>query len=298
MDEKLYGLIAIGSVVELGKGGVKIRNNSGVIEARNAANGAMAVLRVANIGSADNDLVNKGSLSTALTNALATVLTYKGPFDASNSNYNAITDPKKGDLYKINVGGTIDGVVWAVGDSLIVNKTLTGHPATADVDKVDSTEAPDILRTTNVSADGDFAEDPALLALRGTIAGYVADEIAAIPGPTPYMPTRYVALTYASAMSVNIGAVVPDGAKIKSAVVKINTPFNGTAPTLKLGVTGALDAVATEAEIDMAAAGTYDIDCFKKVTGATQAIATRGPEVDNSTAGAADIEIKFSLAPA
>jgi hypothetical protein len=73
-------------------------------------------------------------------------------------------------------------------------------------------------------------------------------------------------------MSVNIGAVVPDGAKIKSAIVKINTAFNGTAPTLKLGVTGALDSIATEDEIDMASAGIYDIDCFKKVTGDTQAM--------------------------
>jgi hypothetical protein len=51
---KHYGIDGVGTIVELGKGGPKVKNSSGVIEARNAADNAYAIVRGASpVGSDD-----------------------------------------------------------------------------------------------------------------------------------------------------------------------------------------------------------------------------------------------------
>ena len=56
-----YGLLGIGSSVQLGKGGSRIRNNAGVVETRNAADTALANFLAANIDGAN------GAFSGTLT---------------------------------------------------------------------------------------------------------------------------------------------------------------------------------------------------------------------------------------
>jgi hypothetical protein len=51
-----FGLDGVASVVEIGRGGPKIQNSSGALEARNAANNAYAQLRVADATSANDAL--------------------------------------------------------------------------------------------------------------------------------------------------------------------------------------------------------------------------------------------------
>lgn len=58
---KKYGQNGVAGTVELGKGGVKIKNNAGVFEARNNADSALAVARAADPVS-DTDLVTLGYL--------------------------------------------------------------------------------------------------------------------------------------------------------------------------------------------------------------------------------------------
>jgi hypothetical protein len=58
---KRYGLSGASANVELAKGGPRIKNNSGAVEARNNADDAYSVLRCAD-GSAANDAVTKGQL--------------------------------------------------------------------------------------------------------------------------------------------------------------------------------------------------------------------------------------------
>ena len=291
-DVKKYGLSGVGSTVELGKQGAKIKNNAGVVEIKNNADDAFAKLRVANaVGS--NDAVNKTTMETAIGTALTSAVVYKSVFDASNSNYNAITDPKQGWLYKVSVEGTISNVEWKVGDNLIINKDVTGHPVAADVDKIDNTEATDILRTGDVSSNADFTQDTAKLASRATIATYVAAQISAIPAGDAATPTRTAALAFGTSSPLNIGAALPANAKVKNVVINVVTPFNGTAPTLNIGVAGTPDALMAAAQIDLKTAGLYIGDCFVKYTSATQLIATYA--ADSSSAGAADLEIEYSV---
>ncbi len=96
-----------------------------------------------------NDAVNKGQMESAINTVigdLSSALQYKGTFNASVENFNALTDASLGDFYVVTGSGTVDGIVFTVGDHLIINKNVTGVPVAADVDKIDNTESPDIVR--------------------------------------------------------------------------------------------------------------------------------------------------------
>lgn len=99
-----------------------------------------------------NDAVNKSQLD-ALAAAIGAPMRYKGQLDASipSPDLDAI-DNLTGDTYYISASGTYLGETWNVGDMLIVNKDVpSGTTITsADVDKIDNTEASDILRTGDV----------------------------------------------------------------------------------------------------------------------------------------------------
>lgn len=100
-------------------------------------------------GVADNDAVNLGQVNTLINNAVASAVLYKGVFDASATDFSALADASQGDLYKVSVAGTIDGRLFSVNDTIIVNKDVTGTPVTADIDLIDNTEAADLLRISS-----------------------------------------------------------------------------------------------------------------------------------------------------
>ena len=62
-DTKNFGLTGVGSNVQLGKGGPRVKNNAGVVEVKNAADNAFAVFRVGDCVGLD-DAVNKRYLET------------------------------------------------------------------------------------------------------------------------------------------------------------------------------------------------------------------------------------------
>lgn len=93
-----------------------------------------------------NDNSNKIATTAFVKNVMAGGavsggVVYKGTFDASAGNYDAIKDSKVGWMYYINVEGTIDGIHWRPGDYLLVNED-----GAASVTKIDNTEDQDIVR--------------------------------------------------------------------------------------------------------------------------------------------------------
>ena len=91
-----------------------------------------------------------GQLNNAINSLQG--MTYKGTIDVAtpSPDLNAIAS-KSGDFYIISVGGTYLGETWAVGDMLIVNKDVAiGAIVDADVDKIDNTEDPNIIRQADV----------------------------------------------------------------------------------------------------------------------------------------------------
>ena len=154
-----FGLAGVSDNVKLGKNGPRIKGTSNGLEARTSDDAALTKIKIADAAAAD-EAVTKSQMETAISAAQSPdALEYKGSFDASAGNYNAIADGEKGDYYKISVAGIIGSYDWAVGDNLILNKDVTGTPAEADVDKIDNTESADILRTGDISNDSDFNND-------------------------------------------------------------------------------------------------------------------------------------------
>ena len=88
-----------------------------------------------------NDSSNKIATTAFVKNALVGGVVYKGTFDASAGNYDAIRDSKVGWMYYVNVEGIIDGIHWRPGDYLLVDAD-----GATDVTKIDNTEDQNIVR--------------------------------------------------------------------------------------------------------------------------------------------------------
>lgn len=100
-------------------------------------------------------LVTSGAVATAIANAIVGGVIYKGTWDiTSATDYSGITLPvKKGYLYYVTGTGpkTIGGIEWNAGDYLLVNDDVaSGGSLSGKVEKVDNTEAADIVRLNAV----------------------------------------------------------------------------------------------------------------------------------------------------
>ena len=89
----------------------------------------------------DGDNSNRIATTAFVHNALVGGVEYKGTFDASAGNYNALADSEVGDMYYVNKAGTINGIDWQIGDYLLVNAD-----GATNVTKIDNTESSDIVR--------------------------------------------------------------------------------------------------------------------------------------------------------
>lgn len=104
------------------------------------------------VTASSTNLVTSGAVSAAIGTALTGALIYQGTWTAtSQTDYSSITLPvKKGYMYAVSGSGTVDGVEWNAGDYLVINKDIAagGTITSSDVDKIDNTEASDIVRLT------------------------------------------------------------------------------------------------------------------------------------------------------
>lgn len=117
------------------------------------------------VTSSSTNLVTSGAVAAAIGTALTGALIYQGTWTAtSQTDYSSITLPvKKGYMYAVSGSATVSGVEWNAGDYLVINKDVAagGTISAADVDKIDNTEASDIVRLnatqtlTNKTIDAD-----------------------------------------------------------------------------------------------------------------------------------------------
>jgi hypothetical protein len=94
------------------------------------------------------DAVNVQQLQVAVS-GLSGGLEYKGSLDASAIG-TTLDNAEKGDFYVIGTAGVIAGIDFQVGDHLIINKDVVGTPTAVDIEKIDNSEALDIIRAANV----------------------------------------------------------------------------------------------------------------------------------------------------
>ena len=118
------------------------------------------------VTASSTNLVTSGAVESAISTALVGGVIYKGTWDiTSATDYSGITLPvKKGYMYLVTGTGpkTIGGIEWNAGDYLMVNEDVAaGGSLTGKVDKIDNTEAADIVRLnatqtlTNKTIDAD-----------------------------------------------------------------------------------------------------------------------------------------------
>ena len=117
------------------------------------------------VGTVSTNLVTSGAVSTAIANALTGALKYQGTWVATGqSDFSSITLPvSKGFMYAVSGNGTVGGIEWNSGDYLVINKDVAvgGTITSADVEKIDNTEASDLVRLsatqtlTNKTIDAD-----------------------------------------------------------------------------------------------------------------------------------------------
>ena len=112
-------------------------------------------------------LITSGAVSTAIQNAVVGGVIYQGTWaiTTSTTDFSGITLPvKKGYLYYVTGTGpaTVGGIEWNPGDYLLVNENVaSGGSLSGKVEKIDNTEAADIVRTnstqtlTNKTIDAD-----------------------------------------------------------------------------------------------------------------------------------------------
>ena len=66
---------------------------------------------------------------------------YKGTFNATTG-APSLANAEQGDLYVIDVAGTIYGQDWAIGDHLLINADMGGSITNSKINKVDNTDTP------------------------------------------------------------------------------------------------------------------------------------------------------------
>ena len=117
------------------------------------------------VTSSSTNLVTSGAVASAIGTALTGALIYQGTWTATGqTDYSSITLPvKKGYMYAVSGTATIGGVEWNSGDYLVIKNDVAsgGTITSSDVEKIDNTEASDIVRLaatqtlTNKTIDAD-----------------------------------------------------------------------------------------------------------------------------------------------
>jgi len=116
------------------------------------------------------------SIKASISNVVGP-MNFKGVLNASLLG-TQLDNAKLGDTYYVSVAGTICTTVeLQVGDMVIVNKTVTGTPVAADIDKIDNSESPDILRQGQVdNVTLEYGAGTLHIKDSGVVAAKIADD--------------------------------------------------------------------------------------------------------------------------
>lgn len=267
MTSKNYGLDGIAGNVELGKGGPRIKNSSGAVEARNNVDGAYAVVRGDHpVGL--NDLVTLQFLKTQSGVAVIGQINGGAP-PAAGVEGRVFVCTTTGGGYTVNHLYLDNGVAWvdvgpSEGQSISITDALSGGSV-------------------------EFLADSAYL--------WDADGSAWVfIGPSGTARARIVQgrsadLAFGTASPFNIAGTVPANARVLGVTVSVTQAFNGTAPTLIVGDAGDTDRFMPAAEIDLKTVGTYYAKVSHLYSVETQITGTY--VADGSAAGAANILVEY-----
>ncbi len=268
-DSKHFGQSGIGNSVEFGKSGGRIKNNAGVLEVRNNADSAYAIMRGAD-PIADSDLVTKKFLETQV-NVFVTGQINGGaaPGVVDGAVYIVTTAGGAyalGELWRGESGAWVQ-ITVPEGLTISVTDALTGGTDTYEADHR-------YLWDEDSSTWGD---------------------IGPVAAATKVVKSQRAGLVFDSAATVAIGSALPVSSRAQKVIVDVTQAFDATGPaTAQVGDAGDTDRLAAVAEIDLTTVGTYICDCYHNYGAETQANITFSAGT-GGTAGTATVEIVYSL---
>lgn len=225
--ERLRGTLR--TIFQIGKGGPNIKNNSGTIAARNAADSAYAAVAALLFQTYGND-------------------------------------------FELNSGAAESGADW----KFTLSRPSTGM--TEDLRVIFPADAPSPGMALTVD---DYTGGVITLAWTTIASG------------TDKVITDTTSLAFGSSSPVTM-FTLPANAVIHFVKVIVDTVFNGTAPTLSVGISGTASKYLGTSDVDLKTTGIYEVDPGIVADASSEAlIATYA--ADSSSAGAARILISYSI---
>lgn len=266
MNTKKFGLVGIASNVQFGKGGPRIKNNAGVLQAKNAADNALVNFQaLAPVN--DNDVVTKRYLETQ-----ANVI-INGQIDGGTP-----PSPVDGLIYIV----TTAGGAFALNE--IYRREAGVFVLLPLVDGFVISVADPLIGGVDEYAMGRYMYD-----LDTTSWIYIGPAAAV----SKIDSNEIVTLAFGSAATLNIGAALPLGAIAKKVYVNVTQAFDGIDPILDIGDAGDANRLMDNAEIDLKTVGLYVSDVYNLYGASTQLEAAY--VADSSTVGQANILVEYRL---
>jgi len=230
------------SKIRFWTGGPILRNASGVIEARNAADSAYAIVRGATaVG--NSDLAPKAYVDTAIDTDITAAL--------KDTTFQDSTDPTK--------EATLDlsGITTATERTIVVPDTDITLCDAVDPIFNDGT---DQTKQANLVLSGITTGNNRALTVPDkdiTLAGTADISTAVAAALLSNVEARLVSLAYTDTGDNNIGAVVPEDATFVVVFVQVTTTFDGTTPVLIIGDSGDDNRFMVTTDNDLTTAGLY-----------------------------------------
>jgi len=243
-----YNQEGIGSNVEFGKDGPRIKDNSGVLEVRNQADNALARLKAAS-PTEDSDVVTKEYMETHSSLRVTGQINGGSP-PAAGTVGRVFIVTTAGGSYALKELYRDDGTQW-------VQITVTeGMRITVTDDLTGGTD----------EYDGDHI--------------YVWDEdggVWADVGPAPAVAkvtrTERLTLDYTNTGNNNLGAALPANAIVEKVKVYVSQIFDGTSPELKIGDATDDDRHMQTKDSKLTKVGVYCVETYYLYGSSTQVVA-------------------------
>ena len=279
---KNYRVSGLSGDVELGKGGARVKNTGGVIEARNNADSAYAIVRGLDPVGA-NDLVTKQYLEAYGAPAVLGNIYDSGGATPASTQFTGAGQVGFLALCNETVGAfTVDLLyrldVWAVD---VAGSTWT-----------EITPSEGMRFSMTDASSGGVLSYLADHIYMWDADGGAWDDIGPAAATTAVNKNFQAALVFGTVSPLAIGTPAANSI-ITKVIVKVTTAFDG-APTLDIGTAGTTDLYMDQTEIDLTALGTYIVDLHELDAGPTAIIGTYA--AGGASLGAASILLKYEIA--
>lgn len=250
---------------------VALKRNSNAIEAKTGADNAFVTMRAKELqaGFGINDLVTALDLKGLMPNIEFSFTGASAPSAGSNTN-------KFGFCHTTGGAYTAGDVVYDNGTSLNKLQAVNAITTTTSV-----------TGTISLIANGYYAKESGSFVLKGDGTGV----------STGVERVIELTLNFNSGTTVDSTTSIPSGAIVNRVECVVNTPFNGTSPTLAVAINGGTPlTVMAAADINLKTANQYETLVVNPVAANNAGVVRLNYTASSSSAGTAKVYV-FYVSP-